>query len=139
MPEIIFPAYMYNPALTVVVGLLWLGCIALLFVPRIRRYSRGSSIFFRSSTPMGRGSRRAMTVRTIFVFSLLSIDLIANLRWTYQWVTVVELALLAVACASLLACLGLIFLNWPRFLSPSSLRTQPGAIQEWLGVGGKSR
>jgi hypothetical protein len=137
MREIIFPASTYNPLFVVIVALLWLGCIAVLFVPRFRRYSRGSSIFFKSNSPMGRGSSRARMTRTVFLFAILTGDLVANLRLPSPWGTVLELGLAAIACVSLLASLSLIVLNWPHFLAPRSTRAEHGAISEWLGLSNK--
>jgi hypothetical protein len=134
MREIVFPASTYNPLLVVIVALLWLGCVAVLFVPRFRRYSRGSSIFFKSNSPMGRGSSRARMTRTVFLFAILTVDLVANLHIPSPWDAVVQLGLTAIACVSLLASLSLIVLNRPHFLAPRSMRTEPGAISEWLGL-----
>jgi NADH:ubiquinone oxidoreductase subunit 3 (subunit A) len=132
MGEVQFPAYFYNPLLVGVAGLMWLYCLASLLVPKVRAQGRYSSLFSASNSPMGRGNARASTMRSLMVFAVLSIDLVANFHISSPGSTIVEFGFAVVACLSFVLVLTLIYLNWPRFLAPKSMRRQPGAFQEWF-------
>jgi hypothetical protein len=138
MREIPFPPDTYNPVFVTFAVLLWIGCLASLLVPRMRALNKQSSLFFKSNSPMGRGNSRAATMRTFFLFCVLSAALVPNLHLAPPVGTVLVLGFVALAALSLFVALILILLNKPAILAPKSMREQPGAIQEWVRSGGKA-
>ena len=127
-----FPDYFHNPVLITVAVVIWLYCLAVLTVPRLRSMTR-SSMFFGSDSPVGRGMARANTMQALFLLATLSVALVANLPIPPAVAEVTELSLAAVAVLSLLLAVTLVFFNWPRFLAPQkSMRSQRGAVREWI-------
>ena len=110
---------------------MWVGCVALLCVPRLRNNPWGS-LFFPDNSPLGRGDIRARNAQHLMLFCALSVALLANVPIPAPVFRVAEVTFAVVALLSLIVALTQVFFNWPRFLAPKSMRTQRGAVGEWL-------
>lgn len=69
-------------------------------------------------------------MRTLMLFALLSGWLVFQLPGGVG--IYAGVACFAVAVVAVVAQVSLTFFNWPKFLSPPTMRNQPGAIHEWL-------
>lgn len=129
---LVIPGALHNPFIVAAALIMWGFCLATLVVPRWRSRTP-IALFFDSNTPMGRGDARAATMRTLFVFAIMSFAVLANLPVPPTLFTAIGFTLGAVAVLSSLLWATLVFFNWPRFLAPQKqMRSQPGAIREWI-------
>lgn len=122
----------HDPVFVAGSAIMWVAATAMILVPGLRTMSRQSSIFFMSGTPVGRASARVATVRTFFLWAVLSAVLAMNLPIPTDVAKSLMVGFGGLALLTLLLAFGIILLNRPRFLVPKTMREQPGAIQEWF-------
>ena len=132
------PDTIHNPLFVAAAAVLWVGCLAFLCVPSLRNGPR-MTLFFDDNSPLGRGDIRAANARTVMLFAVLSSALVDNVPIPAPVLRVAEVVLAAVALLSLLIALTQVLFNWPRFLAPPKMRSQPGAIGEWILAAARRR
>jgi hypothetical protein len=121
-----------NPLMFAVACVFWVLCVLELTIPDLRARARRISLFFRRDTPIGRGVRRAASYRTCALLAVLTGYIVLNFDLAADVAKVVLLGLSGLAVASFALLWLVVFVNRPRFLAPTSMRGDPGAIREWL-------
>lgn len=118
--------------MAVLAGVLWLFSLAELVVPKFRALVAETTDFFYPNTPMGRGLRRASSTNSLVLVEMISVAFLLELSFSRSTVLAILAVFWIALGISLLLFVDAVFFNVVGFLVPTPLRTQPGALREWL-------